>query len=263
MKYHGGKYYLCEWIISHFTDHTVYVEPFGGAASVLLNKPTSQIEVYNDLDAKIATLLKVVKENCEIFLQEIKKLKYEKEQYLALKTIYRSKNFLALPDIEQAITSYAVKRMSRGGLCGTFSWSKRISLDGTPSEANAWNTMLEEIPIISNRLTNVVMLNCDALKVIEQYDSPNTLFYLDPPYPKETRVFQNAYNKEMTEFDHKELGQILRSIQGKAIISSYPSTLYDDLFQGWRQENRLIPNHSSHEKKKELKQERLWLNYNR
>jgi DNA adenine methylase len=261
VKYHGGKYYSCDWIISQLTDHQIYVEPFGGAASVLLNKQPSVVEVYGDVEPTIYNLMNIVKTELGKFLAEIKKLKYCKETYLALRAQYRSPEFAQLPALQRAIITYTVRRMSRGGLCGTFSWSKRIAKDGTPAEEKAWLTMLDEIPKISQRLAQTSIVNQDALEVIKIWDTPDTIMYLDPPYPQCTRVFHNAYLAEMSDDQHVQLGDILKNVQAKIIISSYPSPLYDTLFRGWRTMERLIPNHSSQERKKELKLERLWLNF--
>jgi DNA adenine methylase len=151
--------------------------------------------------------------------------------------------------------------MSRGGLGGTFSWSSRIYGAGIPGEVHGWLTALEELPKINDRFRFIGVCNLSAVDIIKQLDGPDTLFYLDPPYPKNTRVFKNAYKKEMNADDHRELGATLASIQGKAIISSYSSPLYDELFSGWRTLHQEIPNHSSQEKKKEKKVETIWMNF--
>src|SRR5438094_6371094 len=63
VKWHGGKFYLCHRIIQHFPLHHTYLEPFGGAASVLLNKPPCPVEVYNDLDQRITRLFRVLRDH--------------------------------------------------------------------------------------------------------------------------------------------------------------------------------------------------------
>lgn len=62
LRYHGGKWRLAPWIIQHFPPHRTYVEPYGGAASVLMRKPRSYAEVYNDLDGEVCSLFRVLRE---------------------------------------------------------------------------------------------------------------------------------------------------------------------------------------------------------
>lgn len=61
IRYHGGKYRLAPWIISHFVPHRVYTEVYGGAAGVLLRKPPAAAEVYNDLDGEIVNFFRVLR----------------------------------------------------------------------------------------------------------------------------------------------------------------------------------------------------------
>lgn len=49
MRWHGGKWLLDPWIISNFPDDRTYVEPFGGAASVLLGKHKSHASPQTEL----------------------------------------------------------------------------------------------------------------------------------------------------------------------------------------------------------------------
>ena len=95
----------------------------------------------------------------------------------------------------------------------------------------------EHLRAVVQRLSSVQIEHDDALKVIERFDGPNMLFYCDPPYPGETRHKrwrEKGYACELGEAGHRELARVLRDIRGMAVVSSYPSALYAELFAGWR-----------------------------
>jgi DNA adenine methylase len=257
-KNHGGKFYLAPWIINHFPanyEDLNFVETSGGAASVLLNKKPSKIDVYNDLNPKIANIFHTMKYNSEQFINGIININYSEKSFKeALKVPFEYGN------IQSAIAELVLRRMSRGGLGKHFSWSKRLR-GGRPGDENAWETFKNLLPLINKRLQNVIIECNNQLKTIQNYDSPNTLFYCDPPYVHSTRSAANTYDFEMTDDQHEELGKSLNCIQGKALISGYDCPLYQSMFKNWRCVAKIVKNNAGQTKTKSSRVEVLWLNY--
>src|SRR5262249_5313999 len=81
VKWHGGKHYLAGRIISHFSSHRVYLEPFGGAASVLLNKEPVDVEAYNDLDLRITRLFRALQRQGEEFVKQVQFIPYSQKEF--------------------------------------------------------------------------------------------------------------------------------------------------------------------------------------
>ena len=256
VKYHGGKGRLFKWILENMQPHQTYCEPFGGAASVLMNKEKSDVEIYNEIDNKMVNLLTVVKEQKEELLEKLRQISYDKETYLRYKEKYFSEK--SQSPIEAAVTTYVAKRMSRGGLCGTFSWSSRIYSTG-PAEVHSWNSSLENLKHCSDRLQDVEIYNECAFGLIPKFDSKSTLFYLDPPYVKTSRISPKVYKHEMNEEDHRKLASVCNNLKGTVILSGYPSDLYEELFGGWKKCYKPTANHSSHKRKKGQVKECLWI----
>lgn len=260
VKYHGGKGRLFQWILSLIPEHETYCEPFGGAASVLLNKKPAPMEIYNDLENTIFNLMVIVRDHFPEFIEEVKNVTYDKETYLKYREIYRSVAFEQLDNLRQATATYVTKRMSRGGLCGTFSWSSRIYSTG-PAEVHCWNSALPNLELISQRLQAVQIYNRSAFDVIQEFDRPSTVFYLDPPYLHHTRVSPKVYSCEMSAEDHERLLDLCLGLKGKVLLSGYPSELYTKKMSDWRVSVKDAANHSSHERIKDRMLECIWMNF--
>ena len=130
-------------------------------------------------------------------------------------------------------------------------------------QVSAWLNVVEGLADVHERLRSVVILNQSATDVIRRQDGPNTLFYCDPPYVHETRSTTGEYAHEMTEEQHGELLDVLASIQGKFMLSGYPSKLYSEREQrnAWTRHEFLIDNKAASGKVKEKKTECLWCNF--
>jgi DNA adenine methylase len=258
-KIHGGKRYLRTWVVGHFpvgyTEMT-YVEPYVGAASVLLNKRRSSNELVVDLDPGVIAILTTIRDHSSEFIAKLNETPYCKEVFLEAMTKQHFKT-----SMDYVVNEMTLRRMSRGGLKKSFSWSAR-KRGGRPGDENAWKTLIEHLPDISRRLEGVTIERDTAINVINRHkDDPNALFYCDPTYLPETRRSKDTYEFEVSEEEHIELCRVLQSIKGKALISGYHSPLYDDLLRGWKMETKQIANHSSQQKKKQYRTECLWANF--
>jgi DNA adenine methylase len=158
------------------------------------------------------------------------------------------------------VNEYILRRMSRGGLKKAFAWSNRTRGD-KPGDLNSWNTMLKQLPKISERLRNVTILCSDFREIIKYWDEENTLMYLDPPYLHSTRTATDVYENEMTVEDHIDLLNLIKNSRGKVIISGYASPLYNRTLKGWKCKKKSVANHASQAKTKDMRTEVIWFNY--
>ena len=230
LRYHGGKWRLASWIISYFPPHVCYVEPFGGAMSVLLRKLSSPLEVYNDLDEEVITFFRVLRER-----------PYELEQAISNTPFSRRELDVAFDaagdDLERARRLYIRAWQGRGGPRAMWrtGWRFQKTMARHKTAISDW-TDIAHLQAIARRLKQVQIECDDALTVIKRFDTPDTLFYLDPPYLPSTRSSRwgkHAYTYEMSEDDHCALAELLHSIEGMALISSYPSEMYVELYTDW------------------------------
>ena len=121
-----------------------------------------------------------------------------------------------------------------------------------------WLGAVEGLPEIAQRLQRVQIENAPALEVIRRYDTPKTLFYLDPPYVHGSRGDSSAYGHEMTDQDHRDLAAVLHELKGRAVLSGYQCELYDELFGDWR---RIDAPEKICNSSKSPRRESLWMNF--
>lgn len=257
VKWHGGKFYLCQRIIEQFPPHHTYLEPFGGAASVLLNKEPSDVEVYNDLDHRITRLFRVLRDHGEELHRRLSLSPYSEEEF-------HDAVQATDDEIEQARRDFVRWRLSLGGRGDSFSFTLHRVRRRMADVVSGYLSMIDEqLPFIVERLRTVQILCRPAIEVIRVWDSPNTLIYCDPPYVPSTRheASRSIYGCEMTDDEHRELADVLKSSEAKVVISGYPSPLYDELYKKWKVVTFDIANHAAGGRSKARKQETLWMNW--
>lgn len=256
VKWHGGKRYLATRIVGHFPKHRIYLEPFGGGASVLLNKPPVDVETYNDLDLRISRLFRVLRDEGERFVERMRFVPYSQVEFERAATYPE-----VASDLEMAVCDFIRWRQSFGGKGQSWSCTTARARGGMAGDVNAWWTAIDSLPFVIDRLRRVQILCQSAFDAIPKFDHKDALIYCDPPYVHSTRTDRAVYHAEMTDQDHRELAQVLRGCDGRVIVSGYPSPLYDELYKGWRRVEFDIANHAAGGKSKAREVECLWMNF--
>ncbi len=258
VKWHGGKHYLAQRILSYLPPHRIYLEPFGGGASVLLNKSPVDVEAYNDLDQRISRLFRVLRSQGAEFVSRLQLMPYSQVEFEAAE-LYPAD----ATDLDMAVCDFVRWRQSFGGQGQSWSCTTTRARGGMAGDVNAWWTAIDGLPQVIGRLKRVEILCQPAVEAIRRFDQPEGLIYCDPPYVHVTRAkgSRNVYRHEMTDADHIDLAHILRGCKSKVIVSGYPSNLYATLYKGWRVEEFDIANHAAGGTKKVRERECLWTNF--
>lgn len=261
LRYHGGKWRLAKWIISHFPRHRIYTEVFAGAFSVGMQKTRCYCEVYNDRWDIVVNVFKVLRD--PYLAEELRKS--------LILTPFSRIEFELCGDIDINQISDPVEKARRTILrsfagFGSAATNAKHST-GFRSNSNRsgttpamdWANYPWQIPAFVERLSGVVIENKDAIEVLLQHDTRDTLHYVDPPYPHSTRNMKRgnaAYYHEMTDDDHRELSNILKRLDGMVILSGYPCELYDvELYSDWHRVTQSTFADGAKERK-----EVLWMN---
>lgn len=269
LRWHGGKWRLAPWIIGHFPAHRVYVEPFGGAGSVLLRKERTYAEIYNDLDDLVVNLFRVLRDadaaaelDRQLRLTPFSRREFEAAMEPGEGDVERARRLVVRSFMGFGSNAHSAAPHTRSGFRAivrgvnhgdrrtgvrapakytSTGFRSNSSRSGT-TPAHDWANYPDALAGIVDRLTGVVVEHRDATEVMAQHDSPATLHYVDPPYLPETRSPANKYDlkhrtyrHELTRADHERLLAFLRDdVVGMVVLSGYPAPLYDDALAGWR-----------------------------
>lgn len=236
----GGKAKVVDQILAVFPPHQVYVEPYGGTAVVLLNKPPVEIEVYNDINLQLFYLFKVLREQPEALRRALVLTPYHRHEFVrALDTDWLPTS--PEEEVEYARRAFVQYRMAYGGRGQERpTWTSNRCPEGRAlcKGVSAWLTAIDGVlPYVAQRFRRVQIECREALDVIHRYDGPHTLFYVDPPYLPSTRGDRIYYGTgEMTWEDHRQLACVLNEVQGAVVLSGYPSASYEEWYErlGWR-----------------------------
>ncbi|WP_339416081.1 MULTISPECIES: DNA adenine methylase [unclassified Pseudomonas] len=259
IRYHGGKFRLAPWVLQHFPAHTCYVESFGGAAGVLMQKARSYAEVYNDMDGDIVNLFRVfqAEQSRNALAEQLVLTPYSREEFelaweptdnlveRARRTIIRAQMGFGSAGATKGVTGFRIDTKRKYG-----------------TAQSLWTKYPEQIAAIGQRLAGVLIENRPAIEVIKAHDDSGTLHYVDPPYMHGTR-YKNAvsgryYRYEMTDADHRDLIKTLLEAKGMVALSGYDSEIYRELLSDWSMNSTSA--RISAGRGTSSRQECLWLN---
>lgn len=237
LRYHGGKWRLAPFVLAHLPAHRIYVEPFGGAASVLLRKPRSFAEVYNDLDEEIVGLFEVLRDPGQatrlqqlVALTPYARVEFERSYEQTDDPIERARRLLVRSWMAHG--SSGLRRHRTGFRLG-------VGREFT-TPAGDWHGFATALPAIVERLRGVYIERRPAEQVIARHDAEDTLFYCDPPYMFGTRSqkrvgndLYHGYRHELDDAGHVALLEQLSGLKGMVLLSGYTSDLYDAALPTW------------------------------
>jgi DNA adenine methylase len=239
LRYLGSKWRLAPQIVAHFPPHGLYVEPFGGSAAVLAQKPRCNSEIWNDLDGEVVNLFRVLRDDTQArrLLELVWATPYARAEH--------ELSYEAVDDPVEAARRLLVRSHMGHGNNGTqVALRNGWRIDGvtnTNDVAGQWSRFPEALRAWIERMRGVQLERRPAQDLIAKFGVPNALIYLDPPYVPSTRsasvrwsTGKCGYAHELSLKDHADLlDQVVRS-KAMIILSGYPSALYDDALAGWR-----------------------------
>lgn len=222
ISYYGGKQRIASKILPHFPRHTVYVEPFAGGAALLFTKPKPLVtnshhyrEVLNDTSDLLINLYRVAIKQRQELETEIMATLYSQSDYLRSKEIIKNSS-----KYDNLTKAWAVYVNINQSFCSQLNngWGTACYND---NQSISWHNKQLRLPEILNRIKDIYISCEDAIKCIERWDSPQTLFYCDPPYPETNQGHYSGYTLE----DFKNLCDVLDNIKGSYVLSNYPQLI--------------------------------------
>lgn len=216
-NYPGAKARLAPWIIDHLPEHNTYVEVFGGTAGVLVHKPESINEIYNDADDDLVNFFRVLRDRPDELLDWLRRTPYSRTVHEDILDDYHNDDLGEERVVRAGRFWFLLQASFNGKLPSRSGFSTSTSARGYPSDSQARNyhRSRERLEAFADRFRAVTVECLDWRDIVERYDSATTAFYVDPPYYGVSS--QNYYAEG--DIDHEALIETLAGIEGEAVIS--------------------------------------------
>mgnify|MGYP000844648619 CR=1 FL=1 len=228
MSYFGGKSKHLQYILPLIPPHKTYVEVFAGSLAVFFAKDPSPIEVVNDIDKYLVNFYRVLRHpvKAKELENKLKLTLYSRAEFEEKRELWNSDLKLDdLDEVDQAHAFYVLHEQSFGCYKKAFRYSRSHTKRGIAGAVSTWWLNVSIFPDFHYRIKNAQIECRDFKQILEVYDTPDTFFYIDPPYVLETRG-SHRYDHDLETKDHVDLVNMLLNIQGKVLLSCYDDPVY-------------------------------------
>ena len=215
----GGDYYIADILLPRIEklcvyDKCTFVEVFGGSGYVsqVINRARFGNIVYNDIDSRLVTFYKIVKENPDLLSQFIASLPYSRAIHRIVKALLKSGN-RELAALETAALLFYGVNTSVNGIVAKAGFSYTTHPD--KSKPKEFMSKARNILWLAAAWRDIIIENLDFREAIKRYDSEKTVFYCDPPYVPTAKEY---YGKQFTVDDLRDLASMLTTIKGKFLL---------------------------------------------
>lgn len=219
----GGKRRLAKRIIAAMPEHTCYVEPFAGGAAVLFSREPAEVEVINDVNSELVTLYRCVQHHLDELVRQFRWTLASRQGF----DWAMQQRPETLTDIQRSARFLLIQRSAFAGKVSARSW-------GTATTATPRLNLLrieEDLSAAHLRLAEVYVEHLPWLECVRRYDRPHTLHYLDPPYWE-----TEGYGVPFEWGEYQRIAEVMRTAQGKVMLSINDHQEIRRLFGGWATE---------------------------
>lgn len=223
-SYYGGKQKLAKRIIQMIPEHGLYCEPFVGGGAVFWNKPSSKVEVINDTNRELINFYRTVKHDYVSLEKQIEITLHSRDQHRKATVIYNNPDMFS--ELQRA---WAVWTLANEGFASKIDATWGYDVASATMGRKIRNRREGFTLDYAVRMQDVQIECADALRIITSRDRPTSFFYIDPPYFNSDCGHYDGYTIE----DFEMLLKVLSRLEGKFLLSSYPS----EILEQYRAEN--------------------------
>lgn len=257
VPYLGSKFSILPWLLPLLPRTKSWVEVFGGSMVVTINREPMQIETYNDINGALVNFFRVLRDKgdeliTKLYLTPHSRQEYEESWFSPDDTdVEQARKFFVR--MRQSVLATGSQNQKKGWLSATRETRCKIS-----EATNKYLKSVDGLHQIIERLKMIQIENRSYDFILTSYDTPDTLFYLDPPYDVEKRSGGSDYQFDFAEEDHYKLHELLLQVKAKAAISGYDSDFMKSLYKDFY----YIPGPvRKNNRSKRTVRECLWTNY--